>query len=1418
MEFNWNNIRTYNNSQNNAFEELVCQLAREEEIKDKKSFYRIAAPDGGVEAYCILENGDEYGWQAKYFFSMNNSQWQQLDKSFKTAFEKHPKLVKYYICLPLDRQDPRIPDQLWFMDKWNLKLNDWTKYALSNDRNIEFEYWGSHEILHRLSEEKHAGRRYFWFNQQEFLDQWFAEKLERSIDDLGDRYTPELNFELEIAKIFNGIARDDKFKEQFNVVYGYFLRNGYKAINSFRDEKLTERRNELKRVIYHVEIQYSQIDFLEIAKIDYDSLINSFRSLESIIETCEKDIEELKKEIVTDAKQNLKVRTNDKFDYEIRNLRDFSNSIYELINFCTSVTASLSNLPLLILKGEAGVGKSHLIADIAKKRLERNQFSLLLLGQHFVSEENPWTQILRNLIRINCDETCFLQALNAKAQAVGYRLIIFIDAINEGRGRYFWKKYIKSFIKSFEKYKWLGLVISVRSSYEKLLAPDDLISNDIAVRLTHFGFANVEYEASKLFFRNYNIEQPSIPLLHPEFQNPLFLKLFCEGLKKAGLTSVPEGYEGITTIINFYLNGINKRLSEPDRLNFPDSINLVKKAIELIIQENIENGQRYLTYEDAFSLVEYELLKYSNQRRFLDELISEGIITKNLFWESDDQYIEGIYITYERFEDHFATSLLLEKYLDKNAPENSFLEGNPLFEYIGNENKCYINKGIVEALSIQLPELIGKELYEVAPHCKKYYPVIESFIESLIWRKTTTFSNKLIEYINECVIGYKGTHDKFLDILLLISSNPKNYFNADFLHNHLMKFSLPNRDAWWTTYIHYQFYEQTPVKRLIDWAWSDEDKSHISDESIRLASMTISWFLTSSNRYLRDSATKALISLMEKRIPILIQILKDFKKVNDPYVYERLFAVAYGCTLRTEDTINLRTLCEYIYEKIFKKEYVYPHILLRDYARNTIEYSLYIGLDIKIDLNRIRPPYKSKWPKNIPSNDDIKKYEFDYKSEDFKKYYWSQNEIIQSMQTEYSKIHNMYGDFGRYIFQRSFGNWRDLNPHSLSNLAVKRIIDLGYDVKKHGEFDRNINRHFCYGRSGRKPERIGKKYQWIAFYELLAKVSDNFTMYDEAYWGENKPLKYDGPWKPYIRDIDPSILIKKTGKEIYEKHSRHWWLNVDYDNWEILDEDWVRISDDLPNPADIIFVNDDSGVEWIVLEIYPHWSEPPKIGQEKYDHPHKDLWYQIRSYLVSQKEYKDWIKWISQQNFYGRWMPESVDRYEIFSREYYWSPAFNFFKKPYYSGEVWRKVYDRIRKNKIGQVMVTTESYLWEEEYDCSKEETISYFKPSKVIFNGMKLNYSPQEGHFLNQKGDLVCFDPSVNNKSISCLLVHKNEFLKFLKQEGLNIFWSLIGEKIIVGGKIDSDDYLDRLEFSGPYYMSKKNKIFGQINSNFK
>jgi hypothetical protein len=66
-------------------------------------------------------------------------------------------------------------------------------------------------------------------------------------------------------------------------------------------------------------------------------------------------------------------------------------------------------------------------------------------------------------------------------------------------------------------------------------------------------------------------------LLHPEFQNPLFLKLFCEGLEKRGLKQVPDGYQGISAIIENYLEGVEEKLEQPDELDYDIKLKCLKK-------------------------------------------------------------------------------------------------------------------------------------------------------------------------------------------------------------------------------------------------------------------------------------------------------------------------------------------------------------------------------------------------------------------------------------------------------------------------------------------------------------------------------------------------------------------------------------------------------------------------------------------------------------------------------------------------------------------------------------------------------------------------------------------------------------------------------------------------------------------------
>lgn len=119
MSIEWHNLRPWNGSQNAAFEALCCQLAAYEPAPWGSNFIRKGEPDAGVECFWKLPNGDEWGWQAKFFLSPPEaSQWSQINEAVKKALEKHPQLTLYTICLPIDRQDPRVDQQKWFMDKW----------------------------------------------------------------------------------------------------------------------------------------------------------------------------------------------------------------------------------------------------------------------------------------------------------------------------------------------------------------------------------------------------------------------------------------------------------------------------------------------------------------------------------------------------------------------------------------------------------------------------------------------------------------------------------------------------------------------------------------------------------------------------------------------------------------------------------------------------------------------------------------------------------------------------------------------------------------------------------------------------------------------------------------------------------------------------------------------------------------------------------------------------------------------------------------------------------------------------------------------------------------------------------------------------------------------------------------------------
>ncbi|MGB3507913.1 MAG: hypothetical protein WBA93_01445 [Microcoleaceae cyanobacterium] len=114
LEINFQQIRPYNGGLREAFEELCCQIFHRLPNISEPNFplpkgsqfqrFRGAGGDGGVEALWILPNGNKLAIQSKYFErdKLENSQFNQMKDSLKTAVKNHPEIIRYIYCIPFD--------------------------------------------------------------------------------------------------------------------------------------------------------------------------------------------------------------------------------------------------------------------------------------------------------------------------------------------------------------------------------------------------------------------------------------------------------------------------------------------------------------------------------------------------------------------------------------------------------------------------------------------------------------------------------------------------------------------------------------------------------------------------------------------------------------------------------------------------------------------------------------------------------------------------------------------------------------------------------------------------------------------------------------------------------------------------------------------------------------------------------------------------------------------------------------------------------------------------------------------------------------------------------------------------------------------------------------------------------------------
>lgn len=1501
MNFDFSKIRPYDQSQNNGFEELVCQLAHLEKIDGQKTFIRKegAGGDAGIECYWKLVDDGEIGWQVKYFMDgMDSSKWGQITKSFKTALKKHPNLKKFIVSLPLDKTDSRKMGKggktvVSLEDEWNDHVKSWTEIAKAEGRSIEFEFWGKHEIVQRLTidDPLYSGRALYWFEEPVLNSTTFKSVADRARVSLGDRYTPEFHVELPIAKSLDGLS--------LNEHWWLTLTDQLTELSKKADDFFNKFLNAKKEILDKEKVKELQSQVSKISQV----LDEAIRRKQFVFR-----LDEIEQSVIDIAKfeDELYSYENDVFKGDDRAnsvFRRFFSEFYSLNRFLESIPTKASKIKAALIYGDPGIGKSHLLCDLSLHRLEEGLPTVFLLGSHYRGG-NP-IDLIKNALDLQSYRNAqVLGALDAAGEACRSRAMIVIDAINEGGFREEWYDHIRAFIEELSGYDNICLLISCRTTYLKYILPDT-IKDEILVRVHHRGFQGYEHRAAEKYLSQQGISKPSAPILAPEFTNPLFLKTCCQALKSSGATAFPKGLQGITSLFDFYLQSIEKTIARKKGYNPSEEI--IKTCLTEIASRLFPDDLVGIPISDARKIINDHDPNPNKGDSLFDELLHEGIISEDISYKENDRGKPVIRFTYERFSDHFVAEQIIEQYTKDNVSD-IFKPEQPLGKLIA-ERRYYSLEGIFEALAVLLAEKYKLELIDLLPDDTDLnnFALDQLFSQTVIWRSAESFTDRTLELLN----SLRGYNHPALDILLVLSTEPDHPWNAELLHRNLVKKTMAERDHEWSIYIADKDFEEEDgesesiVRTLIEWSGFG-DLRDIEPERVRLCAVTLIWFLTTSNRKVRDQSTKSLVRILTLYPDLLDGLIDKFCEVNDLYLLERLYAIAYGVVCNSKDTEFIKSIALKVYDLLFKDRVPIPHILLRDYARGILEFANHLSLlPSKIDPESFRPPYKSTWPLENPTEEEIEKLAGDrFKSkirsslmgfpgdfgnysmssihnwsptpiteprpktgreckvefaeahldgdlkerylrivappkqpeqekdeleideekirEEFEKmdteallelgnqYEKEEEEIEKDKETLWGEINASLDDKQKEYFRWVSGVWEDRSAAFSRKWAQRWVCKRAYSFGWTNELFDDFERTCSHGRGsgyGSHKERVGKKYQWIAYHEFLAHLADNVHWIDRGY-SDLEDQKFYGSWQIHARDIDPTIWIRESGEQSYFNEKNVWWQKFKFPIDGITDlEDQKQFLWDeeaLPDFAKLLTVSKSgSQNEWTVLRGF--WNQHQKNDLDK-DAPKLDAWFRLNSLVIAKKDYEKVAKALKTGALVD---PDTVHvqstQHQTFWGEYAWHPSID-----HVSG--WREPDSWSRNSIPVEYFVPISQYEWEQgSTDHSLNESISFYLPAKELIDELKLVHSQDDfGAWINKSNEVIFLDPSVKEKGASFALIRTDHLQKWLDQNDLEILWLIGGEKQLFSS--GADNYYGRLTFNG-LYRKEESKVSGDM-----
>ncbi len=965
----WESFNQRHESRDSAFEALCCQLferwCRREYEDSIQSFYFLdgRGGDGGVEAFAILTDNSVVGLQAKAWWDgFKKSQKSQIEDSLRSATTRHPTLVRYIVCCPLDLLESKGSGNTGKSqrERWQ----GFETEARTTHANVVLEYRGKTKIREWLQQPESETINAYWFDREVVpLDHW-RQQFERVKSAAMDvRYVGDLHVATVLDENFSWFVNSSRSVEDLKL-----------RISQLADllEQKRQRISNLENLPGDHSPQAlldcaTLVDAIDVSLANLRLLLTSAASQYLPAIEVDLSIDRKIREATSGLWKELGGRDRLTFaSSPTKSVLDAVKGVEENLQAVRDLLETQQRLRrVLVVLGEAGMGKTQTITKLCDKASGEGVPILLLPARSF-NPNNSWNEILSQAtnrpgwtadqILDALEASCFFAwRVSLGASSAPRRAILALDGPDENSLPGAWNERLKELADLCKSRPLIAPIVTTRPESGVWLSMDD--ERFGLLHLQTPDVADFLPEILQEYVREYNITVPSPDGIAWALRTPFAIRVFAEVYR--GQTIAP-GQDLVTTLADLFklkLQRLDDELHDRHP-SWPKDRELSLRIFRLLLPVFVSEGHcKIEQFSEAVhgGLNSLGITIVNATAVFERSTKSYGLIdvypipTRPMM---PDQIV--VRPGFNALVDYLLASEVAEKIRKLSVGESIQLAPDDIYPPIlrGRTNVCSL---IVAMLLKDGISILGSEFWRDSVRQEELEIWHARAISDLRPEQASAHKPWVISLLRRDMASCRML---VAELFLPSSRVPGSTFGAEFLHQEFTQMSMTERDLVWSGP------DWLPANCGGSWEGkgvSVHDSITLREDDSAISVPILTAWVTSSVIHERKRQAIARLSKWGSVRPAeLAKLLLNFAAVDDVQVVESVFVAAAGAVLELVAHGAADGLAKVAHVTFFenRKEKGHPSVVARHAARMVIQRAFTIGTELPASiLSSATPPY-----------------------------------------------------------------------------------------------------------------------------------------------------------------------------------------------------------------------------------------------------------------------------------------------------------------------------------------------------------------------------------------------------------------------------------------------------------------------------